>query len=84
MAASCFSRHVFCLVLPVVRALTDAGIFCMCVPRVLGGLEVPLLTFYRVVEAVARLDGSTVVYIHRGERRPRGVLPGPANRSRHI
>jgi alkylation response protein AidB-like acyl-CoA dehydrogenase len=47
------------LALPVVRALTDAGIFRMCVPLALGGLEVPPLTFYRVVEAVARLDGST-------------------------
>jgi len=47
------------LALPVVRALTEAGIFRMCVPLTLGGLEVPPLTFYRVVEAVARLDGST-------------------------
>ena len=28
-------------------------------PLALGGLEVPPLTFYRVVEAVARFDGST-------------------------
>ena len=46
------------LPLPVVQALTDAGIFRMCVPRALDGLEVPPLTFYRVVEAVARLGGS--------------------------
>jgi indole-3-acetate monooxygenase len=59
------------LALPVVRALTDAGIFRMCVPRALGGLEVPPLTFYGVVEAMARLDGSTgLVYVHRGERWP--------------
>jgi indole-3-acetate monooxygenase len=47
------------LALPVVQALTDAGLFRLCVPLALGGLEVPPLTFYRVVEAVARLDGST-------------------------
>jgi alkylation response protein AidB-like acyl-CoA dehydrogenase len=43
----------------VVQALTDAGLFRLCVPRALGGLEVAPLTFYRVVEALARLDGST-------------------------
>jgi alkylation response protein AidB-like acyl-CoA dehydrogenase len=44
---------------PVVTALADAGIFRMYTPRTLGGFEVEPLTFYRVVEAIARLDGST-------------------------
>jgi len=44
---------------PVVTALAEAGIFRMYTPRTLGGLEVDPLTFYRVVEAIARIDGST-------------------------
>jgi indole-3-acetate monooxygenase len=43
----------------VVTALAEAGIFRMYTPRALGGFEVEPLTFYRVVEAIARLDGST-------------------------
>lgn len=44
---------------PVVNALVEAELFRMWVPQSLGGLELPPLSFYRVVEAVARLDGST-------------------------
>ena len=44
---------------PVVKALAQAGVFRMCTPHALGGFEVHPLTFYRVVEAIARLDGST-------------------------
>jgi indole-3-acetate monooxygenase len=43
----------------VVTALAEAGIFRMYTPRTLGGFEVDPLTFYRVVEAIARIDGST-------------------------
>ena len=44
---------------PVATALAEAGIFRMYTPRTLGGLEVEPLTFYHVVEALARIDGST-------------------------
>ena len=44
---------------PVVTALAEAGIFRMYTPHALGGFEVEPLTFYRVVEEIARLDGST-------------------------
>jgi alkylation response protein AidB-like acyl-CoA dehydrogenase len=44
---------------PVVTALAEAGIFRLLTPRALGGFEVHPLTFYRVVEEIARLDGST-------------------------
>src|SRR5438132_12507009 len=44
---------------PVVEALQDAGLYHMLVPRSLGGLQVDPLTLYQVVEAVARVDGST-------------------------
>lgn len=44
---------------PVVAALKKAGFFRLYIPRSLGGLEVPPQTLYRVVEAIARIDGST-------------------------
>jgi alkylation response protein AidB-like acyl-CoA dehydrogenase len=44
---------------PLVTALQDAGLYGLLVPRALGGLQVDPLTFYHVVEALARVDGST-------------------------
>ena len=44
---------------PVVHALATASLFRMWTPKTLGGREVSPLTGYRLVEEVARLDGST-------------------------
>ncbi len=41
-----------------VRALSDAGAFKMLVPRLYGGSEASLVTFVRVLEEIARADGS--------------------------
>ena len=42
----------------VAAALAEAGVFRMYIPKSLGGLEILPLTSYRVVEEVARIDGS--------------------------
>src|SRR2546421_2396645 len=43
----------------VVDALTEAGMFALMVPRVLGGSEVDIVTALDVLEEVCRIDGST-------------------------
>lgn len=43
----------------VVEAFRDAGLFQLVVPKSLGGLELDPVSGYRVVEAVARIDGAS-------------------------
>src|SRR5215207_355972 len=43
---------------PLVTALYESGLFHMLVPAAFGGSELDLLTFARVVEELARADGS--------------------------
>jgi alkylation response protein AidB-like acyl-CoA dehydrogenase len=47
------------LVAPIVDGLREASIFRQLAPASLGGGEVDPLTWYRTVEAAARIDGST-------------------------
>src|SRR5579871_1308074 len=48
-----------CLPQPLMDRLVEAGLFSIYTPRQFGGLELPLPAALRVVEEVARLDGST-------------------------
>ena len=41
-----------------VRALVDAGVFKLLVPRAYGGAEAPAATLLSVLETIARADGS--------------------------
>jgi indole-3-acetate monooxygenase len=47
------------LPLPLVEAITQAGLFRLWIPRSLGGEETEPMTLVRVVEEVSRADGAT-------------------------
>src|SRR5919202_919503 len=50
----------------LVRAIAEAGIFRMLVPRSVGGGEVDVATFSRVVETIGAADGSAAWCVSQG------------------
>ena len=51
---------------PLFEALADAGLFHMMVPRSIGGREVDLPTYIRVMEELGRADASTAWCVNQG------------------
>jgi alkylation response protein AidB-like acyl-CoA dehydrogenase len=67
------------LTAPLVERLRDLGFFSLWLPRAFGGPELGLTDFVRVVEALARLDGSVAWCVTNGGAYARfaAFLPEP-------
>jgi indole-3-acetate monooxygenase len=51
---------------PVFHALADAGLYLMCVPRAIGGLETDFPTYLQVLEELGKADASTAWTVSQG------------------
>src|SRR6185295_10936188 len=51
---------------PVFHALADAGLYLMCVPRAVGGLEIDFPTYIQVLEELGKADASTAWTVSQG------------------
>ena len=50
----------------VFEAIADAGLFHLAIPRVIGGGEIDLPTYVRVVEEIGKADASTAWALNQG------------------
>jgi indole-3-acetate monooxygenase len=76
------SEHSRRLAMPVVEAMSLAGLFRLWMPRSLGGAEADVVTVVSVVEAVSRIDGAAgwCMTIAGNTCLPFGYLPSQAAR----
>jgi alkylation response protein AidB-like acyl-CoA dehydrogenase len=51
---------------PLFEALADAGLFRLALPRSLGGAEIDLPTYIRVIEELGKADASTAWIVNQG------------------
>src|ERR1700675_5133402 len=51
---------------PLFEALADAGMFHLALPRALGGSEIDLPAYSRVIEEIGKADGSTGWCVNQG------------------
>ena len=51
---------------PLFEALADAGLFHLCVPRQIGGIELDYPTYVQVIEEIGRADASTGWAVNQG------------------
>src|SRR5256712_7663017 len=51
---------------PLFEALADAGVFHLALPRALGGPELDLPTYIRVIEELGKADASTAWTVNQG------------------
>lgn len=51
---------------PLFEALADAGMFHLAVPRAIGGAEIDLPTYVRVIEEIGKADASTGWIVNQG------------------
>ena len=51
---------------PLFEALADAGLFHLAIPRAVGGIEIDLPAYVRIIEEIGKADASTAWCVNQG------------------